>query len=130
MLDNQISKNVYREECACHCNCGKASIDYQLLLVTQKTCDLVSESLGYKCIADINRVFSCEAHNKEVGGLDDSYHLEGAAIDWSIREISLDQLIGYIGVAIRELGFEDMFDLVKHIDYIHMEIDLRRILEG
>ena len=129
MLD-RITKNLLRSECVCFCGCEKASIDYQLALVHQSACDMVSKKLGYKCISDITNVFRCEQHNYDIGGVDGSYHTEGAAMDFKIREITIDQLIGYVGVAIRELGFEGMFDIVEHENYIHLEIDLRRILNG
>jgi len=50
----------------------------------------------FKIIPDIHCMYRCALLNKEVGGVPDSQHLSGQAVDLTIVGISLEQIVDYI----------------------------------
>ena len=69
-----LTKNFSRSEFACPC-CGKDNIDLELVDVLQKIRDDVGHAIT------ITSGVRCEKHNTEVGGVDNSPHMDGVAAD-------------------------------------------------
>ena len=58
----------------CQCGCGKAKLDIRLFLFLK---ELEKRNIKHY----VSSVFRCENHNKKVGGVPDSKHLFGLAVD-------------------------------------------------
>ena len=55
-----------------------------------KLLDKVREEAG--CRVDVNSGFRCLKHNKEIGGVEHSWHTKGKSADCVPNSISLNQL--------------------------------------
>lgn len=71
----KLTKDFKREEFACRCKCGYDTVDIGLIAVLQDARDYFGEPLI------VNSGARCPAHNKAVGGADNSQHLIGRAAD-------------------------------------------------
>ena len=70
-----ISDNFTSEEVICKCGCGTSIVDQRLLVRLQIARDIA------KIPFRIHSWTRCVAHNKAVGGREDSEHLTGEAVD-------------------------------------------------
>ena len=71
----KITDHFSQQEFTCKCGCGEVLIDMQLVYGLE-----VLRRLLRKPII-INSAYRCEAHNKAVGGVDNSQHRLGTAAD-------------------------------------------------
>lgn len=85
-MNEQLSKNFKRGEFACKCGCGKANPHPALVYALQKLRDLVAEPIY------INSAHRCEEHNAKVGGVKDSLHVRGKAVDIRTNGLSPAEL--------------------------------------
>jgi|TARA_R110000796_G_scaffold103565_1_gene212938 uncharacterized protein YcbK (DUF882 family) len=67
----QLSKNFFRDEFSCKCNCGSDQIDSELIRKLQEVRDALGEPMR------ITSGIRCNTHNSKVGGTAGSSHLEG-----------------------------------------------------
>lgn len=74
-VDFQGSPHFHRQELACHCGCGGALIDPDLVRALEALRDLAE---GPVVITDAYR---CPHHNQTVGGVPNSQHVLGRAAD-------------------------------------------------
>ena len=79
----KLSFNFYSTEFDCKCERLECQITLIDLLLVKKL-QWIRSALGP---VQINRGFSCQAHNKEVGGVEKSQHLEGTAADIDLQKI-------------------------------------------
>lgn len=70
-----LSQNFSRREFACKCGCGKDDISPELVDICQAIRDYIGVPL---CV---NSGCRCEKHNAKVGGVKNSYHVQGKAAD-------------------------------------------------
>lgn len=63
------------KETECKCGCGTNNISKELMDMM----DAVREIAGFPLV--INSAVRCKAHNKKVGGVDNSAHVRGYAVD-------------------------------------------------
>lgn len=70
----QLTKNFTDDEFNCPC-CGEGYVDYPFLLKLQQAREIANAPFH------INSGWRCEKHNKEVGGVENSSHLNGTAAD-------------------------------------------------
>jgi len=91
----QITKNFNESEFACkgkNC-CGEyCLIDYQLVFDLQKLRNFITEKTGKEHAFIITRGYSCPKHNKEIGGAPKSAHMEGRAIDFYVKGLTIAQV--------------------------------------
>jgi uncharacterized protein YcbK (DUF882 family) len=89
------------KETECKCGCGHNPVHQSLINVLQ----LITDTLGRKL--KLNCVCRCIAHNKKVGGTDNSYHVQGMAADIAVMDLDtgndtkselLYDAIKYIGI--------------------------------
>lgn len=99
-----------RAEFACRRGCGLDSIDRRLV----KICEQVRTALG---IFDITSGLRCPVHNARVGGVANSRHLYGRAVDFSIRGKTAGQVMAFLE-SIPELSY------CYAIDGTHVHMDL------
>ncbi|MBR1487157.1 MAG: hypothetical protein IJ597_07890 [Synergistaceae bacterium] len=74
MLKNTRNFNV--KEFACH-HCGENEIEQKVINLAQKIRDFVGIPIK------INSGYRCPIHNKKIGGVPNSYHVQGLAADLS-----------------------------------------------
>mgnify|MGYP002624681816 CR=1 FL=1 len=74
-----MTKNFSREEFTCKCGCGFNIIDNDLVNIIQEIRDEVNEPIR------INSGCRCAKHNQRVGGVRNSFHLQGKAADLSCK---------------------------------------------
>ena len=105
-----IKEYFHTRELCCQCGCGKMpdirSIEmlYALMIIYDKPIKVLSGA-------------RCEAHNKAVGGSENSAHLMGAFDIWvppadEWRVIQIAQAVGFNGI-----GFKD--NRFLHLDWFH-----------
>lgn len=75
-----ITRNFSRHEFACKCGCGFDDIDIRVVNRLQ----VVRDILGVEIT--VNSGCRCKAYNYKVGGKPASLHLEGKAIDWTVKD--------------------------------------------
>ena len=86
MVDENVSKNFKRSEFVCKCGCGKYNADPKLVKSLQKLRDTIGTSII------INSACRCEAHNKAVGGVPNSQHVQGKAADIRVSDLTPKEL--------------------------------------
>lgn len=84
-------------EFTCHCGCGYNTIDIRLV----KILDDIRKHYGRAAI--ITSGVRCEKHNKEVGGVNGSWHTKRKAADFYINGISSLELNRYCSI-LRDQG--------------------------
>lgn len=83
-------KHFKKSEFTCKCGCGLNNIQLEVV----KIADEVREHFGSPAI--VTSGTRCEKHNKEVGGVANSRHLLGKAIDCYVKNVSWNELINYL----------------------------------
>lgn len=71
------TKNFNVNEFACKCGCGYNVIDQKVINLCQKIRDKLGMAIH------INSGCRCEKHNAKIGGVKNSYHVQGKAADLS-----------------------------------------------
>lgn len=100
------------EEFACKCGCGKADVSSDLVA----RLDQLREQLGRPIV--ISSGFRCESHNAAEGGVSDSAHTHGLAVD--IKVSSGQERFEVLAKVIRGYMFKRI-GIAK--TFIHVDID-------
>lgn len=91
--NNQLSwnniKHFKQSEFTCKCGCGLNNMDLKVV----KIADEIREHFGQPCI--VNSGTRCIKHNKKVGGVANSRHLSGKAVDLYVKNVSGNTLLAY-----------------------------------
>ena len=100
-------------EFACKCGCGvDPQVDPRLL----RLADTVRGHFGAPCI--VSSGVRCEAHNKKVGGVANSRHLTGKAMDFRIQNVTAVKTLDYV----QSLpGVRYAYAIDKN--YVHMDVE-------
>ena len=97
--NNELGTNYYnwddieyfkKDEFTCKCGCGLNNMNLKVV----KIADDVREHFGKPAI--VTSGSRCEKHNKEVGGVSNSRHLQGKAIDMYVQGIDGGELLKYL----------------------------------
>jgi uncharacterized protein YcbK (DUF882 family) len=101
-------------EFACKCGCGFNNINPQLVLAL----DMARRDAGVPF--SVSSGCRCEKHNKRVGGVSDSAHTKGLAVDVSVanseqRYVAVRALLRYF----TRIGVD------KH--FIHVDVDSEKV---
>ena len=108
-------KYFNKSEFTCKCGCGLNNIQLEVV----KIADEVREHFGSPAI--VTSGTRCEKRNKEVGGVSNSRHLKGKAIDMYVKNISWYDLLKYL----KELEQKGKIRYCYHInnsDCCHFDI--------
>jgi hypothetical protein len=87
-------KHFDRSEFGCHCGkyCNGFPVEMQQKLIT--VADRVRDHFGAP--ANVTSGVRCSRHNANVGGVSNSRHLTGKAMDFSISGKTSDQVLAYV----------------------------------
>ena len=103
-------KYFSRKELECHCGCGKCDMDDMFL----ERLDMLRNRRG--SAIRINSAYRCSEHNADVGGVPNSAHTKGIAVDistldgqeqYELMMIAFDMGFTGIGVANTFLHIDD-----------------------
>lgn len=119
MINNfKIAKNFLLKEFQCPC-CKTVKIDDEVVILLQRLRDLLKKPII------ITSGYRCYKHNKEVGGIDDSFHTQGLAVDvtgdWDLTGVSL---------LARTVGFRGIGIYRKKRKFLHLDLGPVRQWEG
>jgi len=111
-LNRKLSENFRVREFICPC-CGKEGIKDDVVFHLQMAHDL----LPVHRVMIITSGYRCEEHNKEVGGVEDSAHKKGLAVDIKCEDSSYRFLLipALIKVGFKRIGIYSSF--------IHCDLD-------
>ena len=100
--------------CTCGCGCGKENMDNVLLGMLDRARDLAGVSFN------ITSGYRCEKHNKDIGGVKDSAHCTGKAVDIACQSsrIRCKMLKALLTVGFTRIGIAQKF--------IHVDVDERK----
>jgi len=107
-----LSTNFHRDEFACKCGCGFDDIDLELVQELQRLRDLISRPII------IRSGCRCAKYNEVIGGVWDSAHLVGLAVD--IETIYSHVRYDIISHAIKSL---DINRIGIGKDFVHLDVD-------
>jgi len=110
--------NFSNSEIECKCGCGYRFIKDKLLIHLQALRDMLSFSSGYPVRLMITSGCRCKKHNKSVGGVENSRHVTGEAVDVYSPDVDLEQLFSY---AIVSNLFSTMI-LYEKSKFVHLDI--------
>lgn len=104
-------KYFKKDEFKCKCGCGADDIEEQLVAVAER----VREHYG-KPIT-VSSGVRCVKHNKKVGGVSNSRHLSGKAMDFSVAGVPASTVLAYVKQQ-PEIRYTYAIDK----SYVHMDI--------
>ena len=107
-----MMKYFRTEEFACKCGCGKADISEELV----KRIERARSFAGVPFI--ITSGCRGKNHNKKVGGVKDSSHLQGLAVDISISNESKSAILMALGKCFNRIGVSN--------DFVHVDVDMTK----
>lgn len=107
----KISKHFDRDEFACKCGCGFATVDVELLAVLE---DLRET---YDAPIRINSGCRCPAHNKAVGGEPQSKHTQGIAADIVVTGVSPAKVANYLNGK-----YSDQYGIGEYAGWVHVDV--------
>ena len=110
MSDEKVSHHFSRSEFACRCGCGFDDFHPALLYLLEA----VREHFGKPVV--INSACRCPAHNRAVGGAENSRHLHGEAADITVSKISPALVADYCEVLVGERGGLGRYSSFTHVD--------------
>lgn len=112
-----LTKNLSRHEVACKCGCGFDTFDLETATVLQECCDYFAGEQGKDdVILDVSSGCRCPSYNSKVGGGNNSQHLRGRAVDFTIRGIAPHDVYEYLN-----LRYPDKYGLGYYVDFTHLD---------
>jgi len=115
MKDMRLSKHFMRSELTCRC-CGRigrwpARLK-RLLSLLEKLRDYAGKPVH------ITSGYRCPSWNKQVGGVPNSYHSQGMAVDLVVKGMSVDALAR----AVERVGFTGIGRYLDARLFVHADI--------
>ena len=104
-----------REEFACKCGkCGgfPAEPNPQLVMLADDV------RTHFNAVVDVSSGVRCKAHNAAVGGVANSRHLTGKAMDFRVRGKTAAQVLGYVNEHI-----STRYAYAINDTYVHMDVE-------
>ena len=105
-------KYFQKAEFRCKCGCGADSMEEKLV----KTADKVRGYFGNPMTVSSGR--RCTTHNARVGGVSNSRHLTGKAMDFCVRGMSASMVLTYVQ-NLPEIRYAYAIDN----NYVHMDVE-------
>lgn len=105
-------KYFRKAEFACKCGCGASDMEEKLV----KTADKVRTYFGKPMTVSSGR--RCTTHNARVGGVSNSRHLSGKAMDFCVSGMSASMVLTYVQ-KLPEIRYAYAIDN----NFVHMDIE-------
>ena len=107
----KLSKHFISEEWICKCGCGQCIVNGNLLKMAEAFRERVKKWMIVHCV---NR---CPEHNENVGGVKNSKHVKGEAMDFHVRKMPMKEL-HTIALSSEDIltGGVGIYDWGVHID--------------
>ena len=117
-----LSKNFKEEEFICKCGkCKEVPTDLKANLIL--LCQQLEKIRFYTGPIIINSGVRCKAHNKRVGGVTNSQHLIGKAVDIRVKNMYVEDLYNRIVELKRQeiikIGY---IQLYKKKGFVHVDV--------
>lgn len=113
----KLSKHFTSSEFSCH-HCGFTKVNFELIIKLEE----LRKLCGNRPIV-ITSGYRCSIHNKEVGGVANSQHLYGNAVDIKIKGLTPQQ----VAEKAKEVGFT----FVKiYPTFTHIDIRYKKLAKG
>lgn len=106
-----VSPHFNRSEFACKCGCGFTAVDVELLGVLEGVRNHFNAPLTIDCAC------RCPTHNKEVGGVPDSQHVQGIAADIKVTGQSPDVVADYL-----EHAYPHGYGIGRYNTFTHIDV--------
>ena len=81
MKSGYITEHLSKDEVACKGGCGYDDLKLKIAQIFERIRARCSDYAGYDVPLFVNSGCRCKSHNKAVGGVDDSCHPKGEALD-------------------------------------------------
>lgn len=85
-MSAKVTEHFSMSEIECHCGCGQSHIDSKLMKMAEALRKNIDKPMITHCV---NR---CRKHNRNVGGVDNSLHIPGEAMDFHCKGLSVKKL--------------------------------------
>ena len=102
-------KYFTRAELACHCMCGKDTVDYKLA----ELLDAIREHFGVPVVVTSGN--RCPNYNAQVGGGRNSQHLRGKAADIKVEGVKPQDVADFAETLLTEGGI-GRYNSFTHVD--------------
>ena len=111
-LNYNLANNFKVREFLCPC-CGEEGIKDVLVWHLQNAHDCLPKNR----VMIVTSGYRCQAHNKQVGGVDDSAHMKGLAADIKFDDVAHKFMLmrAFLDVGFRRIGIYESF--------IHVDVD-------
>lgn len=110
-------KYFKKEEFTCKCGCGLNNIQLKVVQVA----DEIREHFGKPAI--VNSGTRCAKHNKEIGGVENSRHLVGKAIDLYVQGIDGGTLLNYTEQLVSQGKLRYTYRISENGNAVHIDIN-------
>ena len=105
-----------REEFACKCGCGFSTVDAELLAVNID----IKKHFG-NAVVIINSGCRCEAHNRAVGGAENSTHVRAIGADIIVSGVNSYKVYDYV-----DKKFSDKYGVGKYNGRTHIDVRAKK----
>jgi len=111
MKDSMGSQYFDRSEFACKCGCGFDNINFALI----EKLDSISRHFDKQ--VTITSGCRCDEHNRKIGGVPDSHHVQGTAADIVVKGVDPYEVAKYaMEMRFKLMGGVGIYDTFTHID--------------
>lgn len=109
---DKISQHFSRSEFKCKCGkCNKIAVDHELLVILEDLRNWFNEPIK---ITSGNR---CEDHNKAIGGVAQSRHLDSIAADIQVKDVTTFEVYRYL-----DSKYPDKYGIGLYPTWVHIDV--------
>lgn len=110
-----LSEHFTTREFACHCGCGFADISSELIDLLEAARYALNGAVTINCGC------RCPSHNKAVGGVPGSQHIQGIAADITVSGKTPKQVYAWF-----DAQFPDTLGLGIYSTFVHVDVRQQR----
>jgi len=105
LADKYITDHFTKDEMRCRCGCGYLEWDDAFMFKLEEVRQIFDRRM------DVSSGSRCPAHNAAIGGVPDSEHIDGAAVDIPITHSQdrYDLIAAALKAGITRIGVSDKF---------------------
>ncbi len=110
-MSDRVSEHFRRSEFACHCGCGFAAVDVELLSVLEDLRD------SFRSPVHINSACRCAERNAEIGSKPTSMHQRGMAADIRVKGVSPQMVHSFL-----DGKYPGQYGLGRYKNFTHIDV--------